>query len=90
MNSENWIVYSVLLDTGLHNAVGEGKYIYLKDALGAAYMDIQEYVDSLDDDLTFKITTLNYLEGGEDLYFDVYDSKNHKLFTYYFLKVYNK
>lgn len=86
--NDSWIVYSVLKSTGLHNAVGKGKYESLTEALGAAHMDLQDYIDSLDyGEPDYKTTCLKWLEGHDDLYFDVYSPAGKVEFTYYFLRV---
>lgn len=66
-----WIVYLIIPSTGLH--LGIGKYHNKKEAIKAAYYQLACHIDECctDEDSTYSLTPIYFLEGGEDMAIDV-------------------
>lgn len=70
-----WLVYFIIPSTGLH--FGVGKYPDKKGAIKAAYYKLACHIDECctdEEDSTYLLTPLYFLEGGEDMAIDVIET----------------
>lgn len=69
-----WLVYFMIPSTWLH--LGVGKYPNKKEAIKAAYYQLASHIDECctDEDSTYSLTPIYFLEGGEDMAIDVIET----------------
>lgn len=68
-----WLVYFFIPSTGLH--FGVGKYQNKKEAIKTAYYQLACHIDECcTEDVTYSITPLYFLEGGEDMAINVVET----------------